>query len=81
MKILETTTKGEYGNDYSIEVELITSSCKKSVSFGEGEPEDMSLSRDLNDAYSISKLLIEAYEAGKRGESFEIKYIEYEEED
>ena len=39
-------------------------------SIREGEPEDMTLSRDLSDIYSITSLLKLAYEAGKNGEEF-----------
>lgn len=78
MKIVETTSSDEDG-DYAIKVELTTEATQTSVGFGNGEPEDMTLGRDLNDAYSISNMLIEAYEAGKRGEEFE--YISQEEKD
>ncbi len=75
MKIVETVTSGEWG-DAHIEIELITDSDKTSCSFGEGEPEDMTLNRDLSDAYNIADMLIIAYEAGKRGEELEHELIE-----
>lgn len=42
------------------------------ISFGKGQPEDMTLARDLSDAYKIPNMLKAAYEAGLRGESLEI---------
>ena len=50
------------------------------MSFGAGEPEDMILGRDLNDAYTIQTALIAAYEAGKRGEPLEVIEEEAEQE-
>ena len=47
---------------------------KKAFSVTEGEPEDMTLSRDLSSCYGITELLKKAYEAGVNGESFEIIY-------
>lgn len=44
-------------------------------SIGSGEPEDMSLGRDLNDAYSVPKLLEKAHAAGKAGEPFEMEWF------
>lgn len=40
-------------------------------SMGTGEPEDMSLSRDLSDALDVPDLMRMAYEAGKNGEDFD----------
>ena len=37
----------------------------------EGEPEDMIFGRNLNDTYSIAKMLKAAYDAGKRDEKLE----------
>ena len=36
------------------------------------EPEDATLTRDLSFAYLIVPLMREAYEAGKRGDEFEV---------
>lgn len=44
---------------------------KRRIRIGEGEPEDMTLGRDLNDALSISDLIKEAYIAGRDGEELE----------
>ena len=76
MKIVETTSPGERGDTGHIEIELTTELGKTSCSFGEGEPEDMTLNRDLSDAFNISDMLIMAYEAGKRGEELEHEFID-----
>lgn len=41
-----------------------------------GEPEDNSLGRDWNDVYTIKSLILDAYEAGKRGEELELTEVE-----
>lgn len=41
------------------------------VKFGDMEPEDASLARDLNCAYHIESMLQEAYTAGVNGEPLE----------
>ena len=81
MKVIQTTTKNvEHGEDSWLELSVTTDEGKSSsVSFGEGEPEDMYLFRDLSDAYNIEYLVRMAYEAGKRGEDY--IYEELEEED
>ena len=61
----------------SMSLELVTDDGHRdSVSFGSGEPEDMNLARDLNDAMGIEKLVVLAYNAGKAGEKLEIVYEE-----
>lgn len=74
MKITQT----RFGDLYegSVEIEINALSESKSVSFGNGEPEDMCLARDLNDALRITSLLKLAYEAGKANEDIEIIYLE-----
>jgi hypothetical protein len=62
----------------SMSLSLQTDSYKGSVSFGAGEPEDMTLYRDLSDALGIEDMLIAAYNAGKNGEEL---IVEYENED
>lgn len=42
----------------------------------DGEPEDNNLSRNFNDCWSIPELMRKAYEAGRNGEEFDLKYIE-----
>lgn len=63
---VEEDAYGEEWGQYGAYIE--TETYKGSASFGSGEPEDMTLGRDLSDAYSIPKLIREAYLAGKRGE-------------
>ena len=77
MKIIETINQGEYGPD-RIEIELITDVGSETISFAEGESEDMTLNRELSDAFNITSILKRAYDAGKKGEDLEIEYIEDE---
>lgn len=81
MKVVQTTrTSSEHGSDSWLELVVISDNGEaNSVSFGEGEPEDMYLFRDLSDAYNIEDLVRIAYEAGKRGEDY--VFEEKEEED
>lgn len=65
-KVLTTITKGEYGEATGIEISVNGTS---RVSFFEGEPEDMTLNRDLNDAFDITDLMKQAYIAGKSGKT------------
>lgn len=51
----------------------------KIISFYEGEPEDMTFSRNLNDVFKISDLIKMAYNAGLNGESFEFIEEDYNE--
>jgi len=66
----------DHDNVSSVTVIVETEHETGAVAFGEGEPEDMYLFRDLIDAYDISDLLKMAYYAGKRGESLEYEFIE-----
>lgn len=43
---------------------------------GQGEPEDMSLTRDMSDCYNIISMMKQAYEAGKNGEDFLVESLE-----
>lgn len=75
MKIIERSLNeaslkdNEYQDIYTI---LVDGDEKISAS-DYGEPEDNSLGRDLNFVYDIVPLMKQAYEAGKRGEEFEIE--------
>lgn len=69
---LDTDNYGQYAG---LKTEVITNSGNGSVNFSGGEPEDFSLTRDLNDAFKIQDLLILAYNAGKNGESLEIERL------
>lgn len=72
MKITETHCLGEWDNTTSIEI-LMENEDGDELSFylSEGEPEDMIFGRNLNDTYSIAKMLKAAYDAGKRDEKLE----------
>lgn len=79
MKI--TTTErpdGPYEPDGYLSTKIETKEGKSSASFGAGEPEDFSLTRDLSDAYEIKDMLILAYNAGKNGEELKVEHIEEE---
>ena len=80
MKVVETITENEYGSDGFLELQLETEDFSGSVSFGDGEPEDMSLDRDLSGAYDISDMLKAAYDAGVRGEEYSFEQIREEDE-
>ena len=72
MKITETLFGGEdYMYEGGVDITLHTNDYKKTITFKNGEAEDFCLARDLSDAFYIATLLIEAYEAGKRGEDLE----------
>lgn len=67
---------GEGGDDSSITVQLTNQEGKTiSVGFGEGEPEDMFLFRDLSDAYNLVDFAKFAYLAGKNGEDWDFEQI------
>jgi hypothetical protein len=71
------TEKGIENNDYDDIFSMFVDGKNKMVVSG-GEPEDNILSRDLNFVYDIPNLMKTAWEAGKRGEEFEIKYENYD---
>lgn len=87
MKVVQTVftghcwRSGAHNVDRRVEVALIDGEGKDilSVGFSEGEPEDMSLYRDLSDAYDIADLVEKAYELGRKGVdvSFESNTEEY----
>lgn len=72
MKVLVTTRTNCEGEESNLEISIITETFSGSAGFGEGEKEDMYLSRDLNDVYYLEPIVRAAYEAGKRGESYEL---------
>ena len=77
MKIIVTETpNGDLMYEGSLDIEIKTNEGSEAVSFGIGEPEDMCLARDLNDAFSIQSMLILAYNAGKNGEELEVQELE-----
>lgn len=75
MKVVQTVytgdcwRSGESDVDRRVEVALINDKGKvvHSVGFSEGEPEDMVLYRELEDAYEIAALVKAAYELGRKG--------------
>jgi len=80
MKVTERTYSDQQMSerDYigaSLEIEI---NDKTAFSISEGDPEDMTLNRDLHSCYGIISLMKEAYEAGKNGEEFIVEkaYIE-----
>lgn len=79
MKITTTTFRSkEWGDElleWGFETKVNTLNNEKKVFFREGEPEDMTLGRDLSDAYDIPDMLIMAYEAGKNGEDLIIEEL------
>jgi hypothetical protein len=77
MKIIITHTPDEdnWGQYEGVSTKIITNEGTNSVSFFGGEPEDMTISRDLSGAWDISNLLVMAYNAGKNGEDLEIENI------
>lgn len=45
----------------------------------DGEPEDSNLNRNFSDCFRIEKLMELAYQAGKKGEEFNVEYLEVDE--
>ena len=65
-----TSEANDYGEGESLSIETP----KYGVSFGDMEPEDAYLARDLSCAYSIEYMIQEAFNAGKKGETLEFLY-------
>jgi hypothetical protein len=72
---LDTDNHGQYAG---LKTEIVTNAGNGNVIFRGGEPEDFSLTRDLNDAFKIQDLLVLAYNAGKAGEDIEIEKLTIE---
>lgn len=83
MKVVQTIytgsnwMTGEDDVDRCVEVAIINAegTTVSSVSFSEGEPEDMTLGRDLNDVYNIADLVETAYQLGRKGVDVSFEYI------
>ncbi|UKS30196.1 hypothetical protein LOZ80_15145 [Paenibacillus sp. HWE-109] len=82
MKVVETHDIGsgydEYSGKGSVEISLYDAEGKGigGVTICAGEPEDAVFYRDLDGALCIEPLLRAAYEAGKRGETYEYEFID-----
>lgn len=63
--------ENNWGQMERVDIEIITDKGNKTCSIGGGEPEDMSIARDLSDIWSVPTMLKLAYEAGKNGEELE----------
>jgi hypothetical protein len=75
MKIFVSESEGSENNDFRSSLSISIDGETKFSAY-DGEPEDATLARDFNDCYSIPDLLKLAYEAGKRGEDFELEYLD-----
>jgi len=72
MKVIQRTwTYEDYRDFMSIEI-----NGEIEFEIGQGEPEDMTLYRDMSDCNNIVDMMRQAYEAGKIGEPFEFETIE-----
>lgn len=54
---------------------------KKGFSVHDGEPEDNTLNRNFNGCLRIPELMKLAFQAGERGEKFEVENVEVNEDD
>lgn len=79
MKIT-VTTWGEGYESSGVRTEIETTQQQYAVEFSDGEPEDMVIARDLNDAKKIWKIVELAYYAGKNGEEIEVIHTTEEED-
>jgi hypothetical protein len=69
MKVKTTYEKDAYEDEVThLSIKINN---KRHFSIGRGEPEDMTLYRNLSDAYNVVDMMRLAYEAGKAGETFE----------
>lgn len=73
MKVIVTHTMEDFGMFESLDI-VIDETTKFRV-YHSDSPEDNNLSRNFADCHDIPELLMKAFEAGKRGEEFEIEYI------
>lgn len=78
MRVVVTREKSDDYTYEALEI-VIDGKHKFSVHHSEDTPEDNTLYRNFSDCYDIPALLRKAYEAGKRGEKFELEYEEDEE--
>lgn len=69
MKIVIKTLNDEQSNNGEYESLCITIDGEDRLWLTDGDPEDMSFHRDLKCLFDIEQMLIDAYNAGKNGES------------
>lgn len=77
MNIKVTYQKDSYDKDSDRGLEIAING-KTEFRIGNGEPEDMTMNRDLSDSYNIVDMLSTAHEAGKNGEEFNVEYEDEE---
>ena len=70
MKLIETQ------NEHSINIEIVTGEGSQNITFTDDEPEENTFSKNLDEVYYISDLIIMAYYAGKFDEEFNFKFID-----
>lgn len=74
---MKVTVLRTVSDDYTYEGLEITLDGKiKFHVYSSESPEDNTLSRNFADCFDIPALLRKAWEAGQRGEKFEVEYIE-----
>ena len=66
-------------NEYGEGAAYTVKTPQSEISIGDMEPEDATLNRDLSCVFSISDMILEAYNAGKNGEELIFEHIEEEE--
>jgi len=79
--IIEVITRSEEESercDYKSAMKIMVDGESK-FSVSDGEPEDSNIDRNFNDIYNIPELIELAFEAGKRGEIFELVNSESDE--
>lgn len=72
IKEIEITDEEDDGRYACIQIEV---NGKKRFSIGGGEPEDMCLSRDLSDAYFVTSLMKDAFDAGAAGKKWDYERV------
>ena len=81
MKINVTNvTHGDAGQFMGLDIEIQTSTSTTKLEFREDEDSVGMIDSEFHDINLIKDALVEAYEAGKRGEPIVLEY-EYQEED
>jgi|APSaa5957512576_1039674.scaffolds.fasta_scaffold233124_1 hypothetical protein len=81
MKLTVITQSNAFFNENFTQFVEFKIDDKLVASFHDGEPEDNTISRNFNDIHKISTLIKHAYNAGKRGDEYEVEYIQKSDED